>query len=259
MGKRIWRFLIAVAFPILAIIVWEIAFRRELISTSQFTAPNKIASTLIDLFESGDLQKNARLSLSRLVVGSLIGVGLGALVGIWIGIASKLERPFGPTLGFFAGVPVVVWMPFWIAVAGTGEAFKTGLVAIAAFFLAYTVALISTKRASRKYLEVSLLFEKSNFQRVRHVYFPATLEQLFISLRIALALGWIILFFVEYAVAKDGSEGIGWFVAHSRNIGRIEDEFAGLVVVGISAFLIDRLVYFLQKILLAWSDTVEES
>lgn len=247
----------ATILPVTLIVVWEIAYRSAWLPTSQFASPTTIAETIGELIAAGTIQSHLAFSAARLLIGTALGTVCGAIVGITIALSPKLERPIGPTLTFLAGIPVVVWMPFWIALVGTGEAFRIGLVAIAAFFLNLVVALLATKRASRDFHELALLFEKDHASRLLRIYLPASLEQLFVSLRISLAFGWIILFFVEYAASQAGSEGLGWFVANSRAVGRIEQEFAGLVTLGVTAFVLDRVVGYTQRIVLRWSDTLD--
>ena len=256
--RRVVKSATSLILPLALLTIWELAHRAEMLPIGQFAAPSAIASTIGELFTSGGLPSHLAFSTSRLVVGCFLGVVLGAIVGILVAITPALGKSSGATLSFLAGIPVVVWMPVWIAFFGTGEVFRTGLVAIAAFFLNYVVAFLAAKRASREFIEVAALFGKSRLVRLSAIFLPATVEQLFVSLRISLAFGWIILFFVEYAVSQSGSEGIGWFVANARAVGRIEDEFAGLVALGITAFVLDRLVGYIQKSLLVWSDTVED-
>ena len=258
-ARRVGWVIFSLLLPLIILTAWEFSFRAEILPTSQFASPKTIWIRLSELFEGGELQEHLGLSFGRLLIGSILGAGLGAVIGVSIAIGRITDRFFGPTLAFLAGVPVVIWMPAWIAFFGTGETFKIGLVAIAAFFLNFVVAIVATKRASKIYLEVANLFAVSGTSRIVNIYFPAVLEQLFISFRVSLAFGWIILFFVEYAVSETGSEGLGWFVNNAREVGRIEDEFSGLVVLGITAFCLDRLIAVIQRLLLDWSDTVEAS
>lgn len=70
--------------------------------------------------------------------------------------------------------------------------------------------------------------------------------QLVTAVRLSFSLGWVVLFFVEYAAAQVGTEGLGWFVANARAVGRIEEEFAGLIILGFFSFVIDSGFAWLQ-------------
>jgi ABC-type nitrate/sulfonate/bicarbonate transport system permease component len=75
--------------------------------------------------------------------------------------------------------------------------------------------------------------------------------------RTALIIVWIVLFFVEYASATPGREGLGWFIADARAVGKVEEEFAGLFFLGILAFGTDWLVAKFQRRLLNWTESLE--
>ena len=257
MQVSIWHRIAPFILPVMLVSAWEAAYHYSLLPTSQFASPSSIVATLVDLTISGALPQNAFFSLLRLVAGVCIGSFVGVLVGILLALVPAGTRGVAPTISFFAGIPVVVWLPLWIAFVGTGEAFRTGLVAIATFFLIYTVSFIATKRSQRNFFEIAEILEMNLANRIQSIYIPASLEQIFVSIRISLAFGWVILFFVEYAVSRPGSEGIGWFVANARSVGRIEDEFAGLVALGLIAFIVDWVTARIQRSSLKWSDTVE--
>ena len=61
------------------------------------------------------------------------------------------------------------------------------------------------------------------------------------------------MFFVEYSSAKAGSQGLGWFIADARALGRIEDEYAGVVVLGTIGYLSDKLVLKIKEKTLPWN------
>ncbi len=256
--KHTYQLSLGVLFPAALLAMWEIAVAFAWLPRSQAVAPSSILVTALSLLGYPRFLTDVALSVLRVAIGVTAGAAIGIVFGLFTATHSGLRHMLSPTLGFLAGIPVIVWMPFWIMLFGTGEAFRVGLVAIATFFLVYSVTHATGRQTSRHYVDVLRIHQKSRAFAVRHVYLPACSGAILTALRVALAFGWVTLFFAEYAVSEAGSEGLGWFVANARAVGRIEDEFAGLFVLGMVAFVIDYCVAKLQQWTLRWSRSLAE-
>jgi sulfonate transport system permease protein len=231
---------------------WEVAVRSGLFPPSQSAAPSAIFATLGALLASGVLVQQAAISVTRLVIGIGIGSLLGVASGIVVAISKRLTRALSPTLHWLAGVPIVLWIPFCVMVLGTGEAYKIGIAAVAAFFLLYTAAFHAARSTERTFTELADIYEKSTLDRIRHIILPSSTDGILSAVRGALVFGWVVLFFVEYASSRSGREGLGWFVADARSVGKVEEEFAGLLLLAAVAYGMDRLVMMFQRRRLAW-------
>jgi sulfonate transport system permease protein len=247
------RWAIALLLPLALLLLWETAARSGWLPPSQTAAPSEVFRRLAALALDPQFQSHVAASATRLVSGVALGAAFGTASGIMVALYRPARLALAPSLGFFAGLPVVVWMPFWIMAFGIGEAFRTGLVSIATFFLVYASVFNTSSKTSREFRELLLIYEKGWVERISKVYVPASALAIFTAVRISLALAWIILFFVEYAISQRGSEGLGWFIADARATGRVEDEFAGLLMLGILAFVADGIVAALQRRSLRWA------
>lgn len=252
MLKRIIPWLV----PLIFLASWELAVYYQILPRAQAASPSQIIARLVQLISEGQLVRLSFFSLGRLMLAVSMGSLIGVIVGIWIALTPIAERFLGATLHFIVGLPVVIWIPFAVMVFGTDEAFKIGLTALSTFFLVYAHVFQATRSIRQEYLEVAALFEKGIIETVQDIILPALLPTLFTTIRTVLGLAWIILFFVEYASATTGREGIGWFIANARAVGRIEDEFAGLLVLGLLAYVIDIAVSKIQRYLTRWENTL---
>jgi len=243
----------SLVFPTTLLIVWEIIVRSGLVPPSQSAAPSNVFLCLIKLVYSGTILNHTLYSLERLLLGVFIGIVLGILTSIFLANSIKADKLFSPTIQLFAGVPVVLWMPFCVMFFGTGELFKISLAALSTYFLVHVLAFHSIRSTEKDYLELANIYERSYWERVWEIQLPSATRAIFAAIRTALVLVWIILFFVEYASSERGKEGLGWYIADSRSMGRIEEEFAGLFLLAIIAFIIDSIANKIQKSLLKWS------
>ena len=252
-------FVTAAVVPITLLLAWEAVVRFELVPPSQAAAPSAVADRLVALVLTGTLLKHTCVSLVRIGVGLLIGASAGIVSGILLATSRMADRLFSPTLHLLAGIPVVIWIPFWVMFFGTAEAFKIAMAAISTFFLVHLYTFMGVRSVGRGYLELAAIYEKTTWEKIHEVLLPSAAPAIFSSIRTSLAFCWVVIFFVEYASAKQGSEGLGWFIADSRQVGRIEEEFAGLLFLGLVAFLTDKVLGTLQRQMLKWSDTLENS
>lgn len=248
------RYALRLVLPAALIVLWQLLVRSGTLPPSASAAPTDVAATLSGLLVSGPLLRHTSFSVLRLISGVASGAALAVLVCLLITLSRTATTMLLPTLQVAAGVPVVLWMPFCVMLFGTGEVFKISLTSIATFFLVQLFVLNSLHATERRFVEVARLYETPISATVRHVFWPASLPALFSSVRAALAAGWVILFFVEFAASEEGKGGLGWFIADSRHTGRIEEEFAGLVWLAIIAFAFDRALARWQVARLAWVD-----
>lgn len=257
--RRVLHLISSLILPIVLIAGWEAVVRAEMVPPSQSAAPSTVLVRFGELMWSGVLIKHALYSLARLLIGVLLGVLVAILSSISLASLSRADRLFSPTVQLFAGVPIVLWMPFCVMFFGTGEVFKTSLTAISAFFLVHTSTFLAIRTIEKDFIELADVYEKNFSQKLRDVLLPFATPAIFTALRSSLALGWIVLFFIEHASSKEGQEGLAWFIADARIAGRIEEEFAGLFFLAAIAFVLDKLVGSIQKKALRWSDSLESS
>ncbi|NLX98715.1 MAG: ABC transporter permease subunit [Rhodopirellula sp.] len=196
-------------------------------------------------------------TLFRLNCGVILGLILALPVAILMSTTPTLRRLINPSVSICSNVPVIVWIPFAVMLVGTEEAFKVSLVAISAFFITTTMVFDAAAKTHLPFLEAGRALHFHGLTLIRHVVLPAVLPAVIGALRASIAFGWVVVFFVEYASARAGSEGLGWRIADARSMGRIEEEFAGLILLGIVALLLDRLVNYGQKRALSWMHIAE--
>jgi len=245
--------------PVLIVASWEVAVRTHFVPPSQAATPSDVVIRLFRLMASGPLLIHASYSMFRIALGVVLGSLIGVLTSVLVARSRTVNVLFSPTVQLLAGIPVVVWIPFWVMFFGTDEAFKIAMAAISTFFLVHLQTLQALRTVERDYMELSAIYEKTPWQRAVDVMLPSAAPAILMAIRTSLIFGWVVIFFVEYASATQGSEGLGWFIADARAMGRIEDEFAGLLFLAVIAYVCDKLLGRLQRRLLVWSDTEENA
>lgn len=248
---------VAGVIPLALILTWELATRENLLPPSQSAAPSEVIQKLINLLISGELVRQALYSCLRLLTGVALGTFLGICSGLLLAYSRKADRLLSPTMQFLAPIPAIVWIPFLIMFFGIGETSKLALIVLCVFFLLHINTFQAVQAVERDYVELADVYEKNYWSKLWHVFLPSAAPGILTALRVSLALGWIVLFVVEYGYSNQKDGGLGWFIANARGFGRVDDQFAGVVLLGGIGFLLDRLVAYVQKRILIWRDSFE--
>jgi ABC-type nitrate/sulfonate/bicarbonate transport system permease component len=165
--NRIKTILLSIVFPIVLIAIWHIAVVLEWVDSSDAAKPFAVIEKMITLFVdknasgTGYIPTYIAYSLMRLISGVMIGCFLGVSVAFVNTIFRKIYKFFSPTLKFLAPIPIVIWIPFFIMMFGSGtEIYKIGLIAVSTFFLTYINLYASYKSINKNYLDIGFIYEK---------------------------------------------------------------------------------------------------
>ncbi|WP_298464014.1 ABC transporter permease [uncultured Erythrobacter sp.] len=253
------RYSVGVVLPVLLVVSWEYAVRSGVFPPTLSAAPSEIVRTCYELLVEGELIRHTALSLLRITVGVTNGALFGVIIGIAAVVSKRLDAFISPTIGFLAPIPAIVWLPFAIMFFGTGEIYKVFLPAFVSFLLVFTQTYQAARSIPIEYIELANMYEKSRLSLAASILLPASFSASLIGVRIALAISWIAIFVVEYSSADQGMAGLGWFIADSREVGKIEDQFAGVLVLGILGFGSDAILAYWSKSRSVWSKTVGDA
>lgn len=246
----------AVAPPVLVLAVllalWEGLMAGQ---TGGLPAPSTIWLESMDLildpfFDRGGVDKglfwHVMTSLSRVGIGfslaAVAGVGLGVLVGVnlWA------HRGLDPIFQVLRTVPPLAWLP--ISLAAFREAQPSALFVI--FITAIWPVVINTAAGVRNlpvdYVNVSRVLRLSPLEFFFRILLPATTPHVFTGLRIGIGMSWLAIVASEMLL---GGVGVGFFIWDQYNSSRISDIVVALLWVGLTGYLLDRMVALLGRLI----------
>lgn len=262
---RLLQFLAGIALPLLLLAFWEIQVCRDLAFLrvvecedslpGSETSPSIILVRTWELVESGILLGHLGSSAFRLASGAAIGLLFGIISALLVVRLRWVDLFASPTVQFLSPVPIVVWVPFLIILFGIGDVWKIALVSLAILLVVHVQAVQGFKSIERRYLEIGQTYEKGAWRSFWHIQLPGAAPSIITGLRIGLAISWIGLFVAESSEARASAAGLGWFISDNRKFERLDDEFAGVLVLGCAGLLLDQIILRFQKWLLRWRDT----
>jgi sulfonate transport system permease protein len=236
--------------PVLLLIIWELCSDFGVIKSTLLPPPSLIFHTFIDLLLSGELFHHLGISIWRVLQGYIIGALFGILIGVLCGLFKKIDTALSLILGFLRPIPVIAWVPVFILWMGIDEASKITVIAIGSFWPVLVNVIDGIRNVDKKYLEVARILEKNSFQILTKVIFPSALPNIFTGLRVGIGIAWMCVVGAELIAA---SSGIGYLIMYSRELLQSDVMYVGVFSIGITGFLIDKLLRILERKLLKWN------
>jgi sulfonate transport system permease protein len=252
---RLTRPALGLVLPVLLAAVWEITVRMGWASGRLAPPPSVIFATFVDLWQSGDLQRNTLVTLGRVAAGFGIGVIIATVLGAAAGYSPLVRRLLDPSLQALRAIPSIAWVPLFILWLGIFEASKITLIAVGVFFPVYLGLMGAIQSVDRKLVEVGRAFRLSDVDMVRRILLPAVLPAYVISLRSGLGLGWM---FVVAAELMGASSGLGYLLIDGQELGKPAEIIAAIVAFAIVGKASDWLIALCAAPFLRWEDVVRQ-
>lgn len=243
------RFLLSWPFPLTVLLIWYIAADQEWVASQVLPPPAMVASTFLDLIQSGELPDNTWISLWRVVTGFAAGGAAGLVLGVMMGLSPVAKDYLYPTFRMIAQVPSIGWLPLLMMLVGIEEALKIILISKAAFVPVTLNTYKGIQNVSTRFIEVAKVYRFTHWQMLVKVVFPAAFPQIWSGVRYGLTHAWLALVAVELLAS---SEGLGFMIVYGRQLYQLDVVLAAVVVVGTIGFILDKLLALIEARLLRW-------
>jgi len=247
---------LGLVLPVTLAVGWEIAVGLGLSSGRLLPPPSVIFDTFLDLAATGELQRHALATLSRVAAGFACGVMAGTVAGAITGYSMLTHRLVDPTLQALRSIPSIAWVPLFILWFGIFEASKIILIAVGVFFPVYLGVMGAVISVDRKIVEVGRVFRLSGPAMVWRILLPAVMPAYVISLRAGLGLGWM---FVVAAEFLGASTGLGYLLIDGQQLGKPAQIVAAIVAFAILGKTTDFIVAAVSAPFLRWEDRFARS
>jgi NitT/TauT family transport system permease protein len=195
-------------------------------------------------------------SLNRLA----FGVGISALLGLCIGVASGvipyLRAGASPVATAISMVPPMAVLPILFIVFGLGEVAKVVLIV---FGIAPVIIRDMQLRAMEIPQELTIKAQTlgaSTWQYIVRVVLPQVMPRLITCIRLALGPAWL---FVIAAEAVAATEGLGYRIFLVRRYLAMDVILPYVLWITLLALAMDYLLRWLQKRLYPWAESEQEA
>jgi len=239
---------IAAAIAAVLIVIWELAARREWISSLVFPPPSRIAADFVTLWHQ-QFVEHVAYTLSRFFTGLVLGGIPGIITGLCLGWFPRLRRIVDPFIAAFHPVPKIVLFPLFIVIFGMSEWSKLAAIAMTVFFPTLINSAAGAREISPLYFEVVRSYGGSRAALFRHVLLPGSLPMVLTGVRIGANIGLLVTIAIEFTVTAQGIGSIIWLAWQTM---RTEDLYAGVVTLSLIGITINASIQWLLRRVAPW-------
>ena len=225
--------------------VWEIVGRSGAVSATTLPLPSSILSSFLRMVNDGSLPHHLARSFYRLSIGYLLAVGIGIGTGLLLTLNRTLREMFSPVLSLLMSVPTIAWVPVLLIIMGLGDKTVITAVFLGGFFAITHNTMRGIEMIDKTLINAARIMGVSGVKLFTTVYLPGSLAAVLTGMRLGIGYSWRALVGGEMLSAMI-EWGIGKMIYQARFWNDVTVMFVGLMVIGFSGFLLDRI--FLQSI-----------
>jgi NitT/TauT family transport system permease protein len=239
----------------LLLLVWQAAVAIGLVESRLLPSLGRVMAALARDTTNGVLPYHAAVTLSR----AGIGFALAALAGVPFAAAMArstiIRNLFEPIFFFGYPVPKIALFPVFTYIFGIGSPSK-----IAFAFLECLYPIVVTAYQGFRSIANPLIWSAENMGApratlLRRVIFPAAMPSIFTGLRIALPISIIVIVLTEMI---GDSRGLGYYIAVSGTRFEFANVYAGILVIGVCGFVLDRAMLLARRSIVHWEGGVRD-
>jgi len=153
-----------------------------------------------------------------------------------------------PVAAPMRAMPLTAFLPAFIALFGMDETMKVAFLWFGMFFYLLAVVVEEANRVDNALLETAYTLGAKQ-RHALWLVFRASFPAIFASFRILYDIGWTYVILAEMVNAR---KGVGYMVEAARKVLDFERVYAGIIAIGIAAFLFRFLLTFLERRLFPW-------
>jgi NitT/TauT family transport system permease protein len=197
----------------------------------------------------GPLWQQIAVTLEETIIGFGIGALLGILFGVLLGQNRLLADILGPYIKALNAIPRVVLGPLFIVGLGLGIQSKVALSVVMVFFIVFFNAFQGVREVDRNLLANARILGASRRQLNMQVIIPSALTWIIASLHTSFSFALVGAVVSEFLGAI---QGIGLMIQLAGNTFNANGVFASMVILAIVSLLMEALVTALERRLLHW-------
>ena len=236
------------------VIVWFLITRGDLLPPLALPDPAGVVKAVGRLWVEYDLLGNVFQSWWRIgqafLWSALVAIPLGLLMGSF----PWLFHLVNPVAAPMRSMPITAFLPAFIALFGMDEGMKVGFLFFGMFFYLLALVVEEVNKVDHALLETAYTLGAKTHHAL-WLLFRASFPAIFGSFRIMYDIGWTYVILAEMVNAR---KGVGYMVEAARKVLDFERVYAGIIAIGVAAFLFRWLLTVLEDRLFPWRRPARE-
>lgn len=213
----------------------------------------RFISLNFDGYQGYTLLSHTLYSLSRVMVGFVLGALIGIPIGYAMGLTGWSRGWFDPIVEFMRPIPPLALIPLVIIWFGIGEAGKYVLLFLAALWIMIIAARSGVSGVAITKVHAAYSLGASKWQILSRVIVPNSLPDIFTGARVAMGVCWGTVVAAELVAAN---VGLGKMIVTASKFQLTDIIIVGIIVIGVIGFAIEVGMRKLESWLIPWKGKV---
>jgi len=222
---------------LIGVAVWQLL--AVTYGSALVASPSETLSAARELAGDGTLFNSVVASGRRILIGWGLGLAVGVPVGLLIGQIPLVRHLLDPYIEFFRFIPPVAFVTLAVVWLGIGESSKVVLIFYTSVFIVTLNTSAGVMAVNESKLRAAASLGANRRQILRCVVLPSTVPHIVTGARLAMGNSFLTIVSAEIVASQ---VGLGSLIWTSRNYGRIDWVFVGIITLGILGFVYDRVL-----------------
>ena len=234
--------------------VWELIGNTfQLINPMFMSAPSLIYKAAVQLFASGEIWNDLRVSGIEFFWGYLLSVAFGVPFGIMVGWYRRMSYIFDPFINAMNATPRVALLPLVIIWLGIGILSKVGIIFLGAVFPILINTRDGVKTTPYNLLNAARSFGASEWMVFKTVVLPSTVPFILTGLRLGVGRALVSVMVGELYAA---TAGIGFMITVAGATFQTDKVFVGVLIFALSGMVSMELLTKIERRFDKWRPKV---
>jgi ABC-type nitrate/sulfonate/bicarbonate transport system permease component len=238
----------------LFLVLWELVGNTfQLINPMFMSAPSLVWNAGVQLFGSGEIWNDLRVSGTELLGGYLLAVFFAIPFGIMTGWYRRMSAIFDPFINAMNATPRVALLPLVIIWLGIGILSKVGIIFLGAVFPMLINTRDGVKTTPQNLLNAARSFGASEWMVFKTVVLPSTVPFILTGLRLGVGRGIVGVMVGELYAA---TAGIGFMITVAGATFQTDKVFVGVLIFAIAGMTLVELLTRVERRFDKWRPRV---
>lgn len=209
--------------------LWEVLVRSGAVDFENLPAPSAIAGGARALAASGDLLGDLGHTLRSTLIGWLVASMVGAGIGLLLGLSRTAWRWSMATIEVIRAIPPVSLVPVALLAFGFALRMELSIIVFAATWTVLVNTIDGVRSVRPELQDVARMMRMSKAATVRKIVLPAAMPSIVVGLRLALSLSLVLAVVAEML---GNPSGLGNALVRAQQALQPEQMFAYVFVIG---------------------------
>jgi ABC-type nitrate/sulfonate/bicarbonate transport system permease component len=238
--------LLTIVSLLIAFFVWQF-LSTVLFNPFLIPPPLEVFRTAIPMILSGEILADVTISMSRVLVGFVVGSLIGIVGGVLLGRIRLLHDLLDPIIELLRYLSPTAMIPIAVIWFGIGEMSKYFLIFWGTLFIVLINTIAGVWRAPIARQRAAECLGANRLQIFLLVIIPSSVPYIVTGMRVAMASSFMSIIPAEILAADSG---IGYLLQKSSMLLQTNRIFVALLTICILGFVVDRIFrFFVDRVL----------